>query len=84
MAKDEANKRGKRHKKQQQALEGDESSMAPEALPDRLRDQHRFVTCGPDLNVHVRGRHACFQLLAAHRMSAYSLRPENAPLLLGK
>lgn len=57
MAKDDGGKRGKRHKKQQQAAEEDVPATAPEALPDRLRDQHRFVTCGPDLNVHVRPLH---------------------------
>lgn len=58
MAKDDSGKRTKRHKKQQhqdqQAADDETPATAPEALPDRLRDQHRFVTCGPDLNMHVR------------------------------
>lgn len=53
MAKDDTGKRGKRQKKQQHAAAEDAPGMAPDALPDRLRDQHQFVTCGPDLNLHA-------------------------------
>lgn len=60
MAKDDTGKRGKRQKKQQHAAAEDAPGTAPDALPDRLRDQHQFVTCGPDLNLHVRDAlHVC-------------------------
>jgi hypothetical protein len=26
---------------------------APDGLPERLKHQHKFVTCGADVNVHV-------------------------------
>jgi hypothetical protein len=78
MVKDDSSKRGKRHKKQQQQAAGDETpAMAPEALPDRLRDQHRFVSCGPDLNMHVRPPCAC-PLVAPHILHCPNLAQLNS------
>ncbi len=56
MAKDDAEKRGKRQKKQEKAAEEDEPAVAPDALPERLQGHHRYVTCGADMNFHVRRR----------------------------
>lgn len=53
MAKD-AEKRGKRQKKQAKAAEKDAQAVAPGGLPERLQGHHRFVACGPDMNFHVR------------------------------
>ena len=53
MAKDGEPKRSKKQKKQQQA-EDEQQTRAPADLPERLRQQHQFVTSGADMNFHVR------------------------------
>lgn len=57
-------KKGKRQKKKQADDAGD-VRMAPDALPDRLQQHHKYVTCGADTNLHastVTGAHAYMAL----------------------
>lgn len=45
---------GKKQKKADRtSADADGAKSALDGLPERLKHQHKFVTCGADVNVHV-------------------------------
>ena len=56
-------KRSKKQKKQRQTDEL-RQAIAPDNLPERLQQQHTQVTCGADVNLHVRPPHTCMHAMS--------------------
>ena len=45
---------GSKRQKKTRVADGDQVPAAPDGLSERMQQRHRYVTCGADVNVHVK------------------------------